>query len=114
MANRMGQAARFAYDPKVLLGYLDVHTEHRQTNNQHWHHAALADKVTARTQKYINGYPVDDAIQGRIMRRWRSEVTGVTLGAADRMLMCYDLTLDQFEDWASDNGLAPVLWDNRR
>lgn len=83
-----GPASRFAYDPAVLVAYLDSHSTHNLGG------------FPQRRRHAINGTWVDSH-DARIIRRWRSGVTeGVTLKAASDLLDHYDLTLHTFESWA--------------
>ena len=87
--NKHGQAARFAYDPAVVVAYF----------------ASLPKP---------SGFK--DDTHGRILRRWRT-AKGVTRPAFQRMAACYSVTTDAFEQWCITSKLTPVLRDkntNRR
>lgn len=87
--NRHGQAARFAYDPDVVVAFFDA---------------------LPRTEFYR------DEIHGRIIRRWRG-AKGVTRPSFERMLQCYTVSTARFEEFCAALNLEPVLRDkdaNRR
>lgn len=93
---RKGPASRFAYDPAVLVAYLDAHSEYKEGGHPN------------RRRHYIHRVPVA-ASDARIIRRWRNGQTeGVTRGAAVAMLGRHRLSLTTFETWAAAQGRTAV------
>jgi hypothetical protein len=87
--NKHGQAARFAYDPKLVVQFFE-------------------------SLPRPDGYR--DDIEGRIIRRWRS-AHGVTRAAFHRMAVCYSTDTTAFEAYCQAIKRTPVLRDkdsNRR
>lgn len=82
--NRFGQAARFAYSPELLVGYLDS---------------------LPRPEAYTDDH------HGRIIRRWRRKINGVTFSAANKMLVAYGTDAGAFDDWCTARNTWPVIRD---
>ncbi len=92
-----GRAARIAYDPKVVLAFIDEHT----TYERHGKHG--------RTQRLVNGYPIGQDITARTIRRWRTGTEGITRRGIVTFLRKVHVTVDTFESWALDRGLNPFI-----
>lgn len=61
---------------------------------------------------FINGVKLLGGGKGsdyRRIHRWRNENEGITLDAADKLLLRYGLTLTEFEDWAEEHGKDHLL-----
>lgn len=95
--NRGGRAARFAFDPAVVVAFLDVHT------------TVKTDGVPRRKRRYINGLEVRKDNEARVIRRWRNHAEGATLQGVARLLLTFDLTVPQLVTWAESHGMKPVL-----
>lgn len=99
--NLYGQAARFAYDPAVVVAFLDAYT-------------ARAAAIGLRPYTTLNAKRLfeDDA---RIIRRWRSgAIKGVTYHAVSSLLLRYDLKVRHMERWAKLHRRQLVLRGHRR
>jgi len=93
----VGPAARFAYDPAVLVAYLDVASGYLNGGNPR------------RRRLHINLRSVSDSDR-RVIRRWRSgKIAGVTADSATALLERYGLPIDLFVTWAQGQGCEPVL-----
>lgn len=95
--NRGGRAAKFAFDPAVVVAFLDHHT------------VVKCDGVPRRTRRYINGREVRKDNEARIIRRWRNRAQGVTLAGAARMLLLFDLSVPLLVTWAEFHGMKLIL-----
>lgn len=84
----LGRAAKAALDPKLLVEFIDLHTEHRTDGNPR------------RRRRYLNGVCLDQDTDARVIRRWRTKTEGVTPAAAERLLAKANLTLLALELWA--------------
>jgi hypothetical protein len=92
-----GRAARVAIDAKVLVAFIDSHTEYRTDGNPR------------RRRRHINGVCLEQDNGARIIRRWRSQIEGVTPQAADRLLEQCKLSLNDLASWATEQGREYVL-----
>ncbi|MGZ6854890.1 MAG: hypothetical protein ACXVGC_12650 [Mycobacteriaceae bacterium] len=92
-----GRAARVAVDAKVLVAFIDAHSEYRVDGNPR------------RRRHYINGVCLDQDNSARIIRRWRTKIEGVTPQAADRLLEQVNLSLNDLASWAQDEGRQYLL-----
>lgn len=92
-----GRAARVAVDAKVLVAFLDAHSEYRIDGNPR------------RRRHYINDVCLDQDNSARIIRRWRTKITGVTPQAADRLLKQCNLSLQDLATWAFLQGREYLL-----
>jgi hypothetical protein len=92
-----GRAARVAYDPAVVLAFLDAHT----TYEKHGKHN--------RTCRLINGHPIPQDITARTIRRWRNSTEGITRRGLVTMLRKIHVTVGTFEEWALDQGRNPFI-----
>lgn len=92
-----GRAARVAVDAKVLVDFIDAHTEYRSDGNP------------VRYRRYINGVCLHQDNSARVIRRWRSKIEGVTPQAADRLLEQCNLSLNDLATWANEQGREHVL-----
>lgn len=102
MKRRGGPTSRFAYDPTVVVRYLDDNSEY-----------ILSGEPTRR-RRCINGIPVDPDTDARVIRRWRSgQIEGVTRKAADRLLTKFGLSAHDLELWSYENGVAVVKWESQ-
>lgn len=84
--NRYGQAARRAYNPDAVVAFFE-----RRPKPPAWR----------------------DAVEGRVLRRWRSTTRGITEHALRAMLACYGCSVDAFRSFCRREGYAPVLRDRR-
>lgn len=98
-----GRAARFAYDPKVIVAFLDHHTTRERCG------------TPTRMRRLINGKSITQDVDARTIRRWRQgRIEGATREAVKRIFRRTGLTLQEFHDWAEANNLDPVLRDTDR
>jgi hypothetical protein len=93
-----GRAARVAIDPETFLAYLDERT------------STITAGSPRRTRRILNGHTIDQANDGRMLRRWRSgTIEGITQPAVERFLARYDLTFNDFTLWAATGGLRTFI-----
>ncbi len=89
-----GRAARVAYDPKVVLAYINAHTKYER----HGKHNRICRIVAGRAVSVI---------EARTIRRWRH-----TDGITRRGLVTFlrpRVTVSAFENWALDQGTNPFI-----
>lgn len=102
MKRRGGPTSRFAYDPQILVQYLDAHADYLETGSP------------VRRKRVINRVPVEADTDARVIRRWRSgAIEGVTRKAADKLLTKFNLSTDGLEMWAYENAKAVVMWESQ-
>lgn len=88
MARTRGRAARVAVDPETFISFLDTNT------------AVVTGGSPRRTRRVLNGHTIDQANDGRMIRRWRSgRIEGITKQSAENFLGRYGLTLQDFVLW---------------
>lgn len=92
-----GRAARVAYDPDVVLAFLDAHTTYEKYGKH------------GRTCRLINGHPVSQDVTSRSIRRWRAGTEGITRRGLVTVLRRIQVTLATFESWALDQGTNPFI-----
>lgn len=97
MTRPRGRAARFAFDPKVFVAFLDASTSYETSG------------LPRRRRRFINGAPIDNDVHGRMIRRWRTGTEGITEQSARNFLDHFNMTIDQLFNWARLAGLEPVL-----
>lgn len=83
-----GRAAKTAINAAVLVKFLDAHSEYRVDGNPR------------RRRHYINGVCLDQNIDARMIRRWRTRTQGITPASAQRMLARVGLDLQDFARWS--------------
>lgn len=95
-----GRASRFAFDPAVVVAFLEHHT------------TVVTSGVPRRRRRLINGRTVNRDHEARIIRRWRTVAEGLTMQGVAKMLLTFDLSVPDLQRWAAANGLKPVLRGN--
>lgn len=93
-----GCTAKTALDPRVVLAFVDHHTDSRLAG------------VPARRRKTINGRPLGQGDEARILRRWRSgRFKSVTEPAVARVLGKFSLTIEDLELWGLATKNQPYI-----
>lgn len=87
MPNPYGQAGKHALNPWALAAYFDS---------------------LPRTAFY------EDAIHGRTIRRWKRQAKGVTIEAATRMFLCYDVEVEGYKEFCKELELDPLANNESR
>lgn len=90
---RLGCTARAAMDPAVLLAFVEHHTEYRHGGHPR------------RTRRMVNGFFVGQGDPARTLRRLRSaRFATVSVSGAARLLESFNLTIDDLDRWARQQG----------
>ena len=109
---------RAFFKAKAFVKFLDLHTEQRDASyyegkndwtkgvhNTYGGGQYIDPKLHYGT--FINGVKMTGkrgSADARAINRWRHGSNGVTLDTADKLLLRYDLSLTEFEDWAEETG----------
>jgi hypothetical protein len=94
---RRSQASRWRSTRRCWSTFIDSHTDYRTDGNPR------------RRRRHINGVCLEQDNGARIIRRWRSQIEGVTPQAADRLLAQCKLSLNDLASWATEQGRELVL-----
>lgn len=102
----LGPASQFAYDPAVMIAYLDSLTEERVQVQRVVRRGKPRDQRCM--TKTLNGQRLNGPIDGRKIARWRGGMD-VTRRGATTLLEKYGLSCEGFERWAKRRKMNPIL-----
>lgn len=108
MTRRPGtKTARFAYDPAVMVDYIEFRTRLRPVR-RYVDRKGQITPVKYMT-RFVNGVRWNHPVSGRTLSRWAKGQVEISKRGAARFLGDYGLTTDMFERWARRRGRDPIL-----